>query len=528
MTVANVQGPKTLILGNDLQNTAAVDGSGNLCVNVVAGGTGGNASVSSTGSAVPASATAIGWNDGSGNLQIPSAANPLPISGSISATNPSVSTIGSAVPTSATAVGWKDGSGNLQDVSAANPLPITGSISASNPSVGSTGSAVPTSATLLGVKDGSGNLQPVGSANPVRTDPTGTTVQPVSATSLPLPTGAATAAKQPALGTAGTPSADVISVQGVASGTAIPVSGTVAISAGSAVIGHVIADSGSTTAVTSLPAIPSGTNVIGHVIADSGSTTAVTSLPATPAGTNLIGKVGIDQTTPGTTNKVSIGTDGTVAIGTALPAGTNVIGHVITDTGSVTAATLSAETTKVIGTVNVASGQTIAVTNTGTFATQITSSVGSGSTGSAVPSTADYGGLLAQTALPSAATAGNLVGTLSDKFGRQAVVINTIRDLVGTASLDSSSSSAVSFIATGGTGVFTDITELVITNDSATATIVSLTDGTKTYKFAINANGGLTKSFISPLVASSSATAWTILNSAGVSCHYVAVFANNK
>lgn len=39
-----------------------------------------------------------------------------------------------------------------------------------------------------------------------------------------LPTGAATAAKQPALGTAGTPSADVISIQGVASGTVVPVS----------------------------------------------------------------------------------------------------------------------------------------------------------------------------------------------------------------------------------------------------------------------------------------------------------------
>lgn len=35
--------------------------------------------------------------------------------------------------------------------------------------------------------------------------------------------------------------------------------------------------------------IPAGTNVIGHVIADSGSTTAVTSLPAIPSGTNLIG-----------------------------------------------------------------------------------------------------------------------------------------------------------------------------------------------------------------------------------------------
>lgn len=42
---------------------------------------------------------------------------------------------------------------------------------------------------------------------------------PVSAASLPLPTGAATAAKQPALGTAGAASADVLSVQGVASMT---------------------------------------------------------------------------------------------------------------------------------------------------------------------------------------------------------------------------------------------------------------------------------------------------------------------
>lgn len=48
--------------------------------------------------------------------------------------------------------------------------------------------------------------------------------QPISAASLPLPTGAATAAKQPSLGTAGSPSTDVISVQGVASGTALPVS----------------------------------------------------------------------------------------------------------------------------------------------------------------------------------------------------------------------------------------------------------------------------------------------------------------
>ena len=47
-------------------------------------------------------------------------------------------------------------------------------------------------------------------------------------------------------------------------------------------------------------------------------------------GSNLAGKFGIDQTTPGTTNKVSIGTDGVVAIG----AGSSVIGHVINDASS--------------------------------------------------------------------------------------------------------------------------------------------------------------------------------------------------
>lgn len=39
-----------------------------------------------------------------------------------------------------------------------------------------------------------------------------------------LPTGAATAAKQPALGTAGTASTDVITIQGIASGTVVPIS----------------------------------------------------------------------------------------------------------------------------------------------------------------------------------------------------------------------------------------------------------------------------------------------------------------
>lgn len=73
--------------------------------------------------------------------------------------------------------------------------------------------------------------------------------------SLPLPTGASTAAKQPALGTAGSASSDVLTVQGIASMTALkvdgsavtqPVSGTVTANAGTGVF-HVDDNSGSLT-----------------------------------------------------------------------------------------------------------------------------------------------------------------------------------------------------------------------------------------------------------------------------------------
>jgi hypothetical protein len=68
-----------------------------------------------------------------------------------------------------------------------------------------------------------------------------------------LPTGASTAAKQPALGTAGTASADVITVQGIASMTALkvdgsavtqPVSGTVAVSGTVTVGSHAVTNAG--------------------------------------------------------------------------------------------------------------------------------------------------------------------------------------------------------------------------------------------------------------------------------------------
>lgn len=76
--------------------------------------------------------------------------------------------------------------------------------------------------------DGSGNLN-VNVAASATVPVSGTfwqATQPVSAASLPLPAGAATSAKQPALGTAGTAASDVLTVQGIASMTALKVDGS--------------------------------------------------------------------------------------------------------------------------------------------------------------------------------------------------------------------------------------------------------------------------------------------------------------
>lgn len=94
-------------------------------------------------------------------------------------------------------------------VSTSNPLPV------SLANTGSNATAVKT--------DGSAVTQPVSGTV---TANAGTGTMAVSASSLPLPTGAATSAKQPALGTAGSASSDVLTVQGVTSMTALKVDGS--------------------------------------------------------------------------------------------------------------------------------------------------------------------------------------------------------------------------------------------------------------------------------------------------------------
>jgi hypothetical protein len=94
---------------------------------------------------------------------------------------------------------------------------VNTSIGTVNTSIGTMSAKLPAS---LGAKTGANSFSVVPASDGFAVNQGGTwNINNVSGT-ISLPTGAATAAKQPALGTAGTPSADVISVQGVTGGTA--------------------------------------------------------------------------------------------------------------------------------------------------------------------------------------------------------------------------------------------------------------------------------------------------------------------
>jgi hypothetical protein len=229
--------------------------------------TSGNSSLSSLDSKLPAKGQAA--MAASTPVVIASDQSAIPITGSITATNSANGNTGSAVPAQATQVAGSDGTNlralkvssagvlsvdgsavtqpvsgtfwqTTQPVSAASlPLPSGASTSAlqttGNTSLSSIDSKIPASLTVSSTRllvDGSGVTQPVSGTFWQAT-------QPVSAASLPLPSGAATSAKQPALGTAGSASADVISIQGITGMTAVkvdgsavtqPVSGTVGVS----------------------------------------------------------------------------------------------------------------------------------------------------------------------------------------------------------------------------------------------------------------------------------------------------------
>ena len=145
-----------------------------------------------------------------------------------------------------------------------------------------------------------------------------------------------------------------------------------------------------------------------------------------------------------------------------------------------------------------------------------------GTSGAAVPATAIQVAGSDGTDLRTIATdASGQVKTLLEN----AVRVNGLRAALGTFSLKSTSSSPVTLIAAG-TG-FRDIITLIFTNEGITATIVTISDGTATYTFGLAAGEGLPINFVSTLPATTTATAWTVANSASNTVDCSGVYLND-
>ena len=190
----------------------------------------------------------------------------------------------------------------------------------------------------------------------------------VVVSSSALPTGAATAAKQPALGTAGTPSADVITVQGVTSMTALKVDGSAVTQP---VSGTVTANLGTGTADANIKQINGVTPLMGNGVTGTGSQRVTVASDNTPFA------VKTDQTTHGTTDLVAA--DITKINGTAVSttnglATSNTVTAAVTDTWT-TATSINTATTTVtttgLGTVTVTSVSTGTTTTAGALTFEV-------------------------------------------------------------------------------------------------------------------------------------------------------------
>lgn len=157
--------------------------------------------------------------------------NPLPTSGG----GGGGGTVDQGKSNADPAKGWStqltDGSGFITPAKTGQlPTALGATTAAGSLSVGIATDQLSTLATATKQDTGNSSLATIATT---QTDGS----QKTQVTSSALPTGAATAAKQPAIGTAGTPSSDVLSVQGIAHMTPVQVSQATASNLNAQVVG---------------------------------------------------------------------------------------------------------------------------------------------------------------------------------------------------------------------------------------------------------------------------------------------------
>lgn len=186
-----------------------------------------------------------------------------------------------------------------------------------------------------------------------------------------------------------------------------------------------------------------------------------------------------------------------------------------------TAAVTGTAMVRVVATVNDAIQY---IANTGSF--------GAGTTAATAPTVAMEQGLIAATTLPTAVTAGQLVGAMGDKFGRPTVLVNATRDIITTQATTITSSTAETTIGTAVASTFLDLATVTVDNTSATAVRVDFRDttaGTVRFSIEVPATDDRGRVLQVPIPQTSVNTNWTAQSSASVAdLRIFTEFVNNK
>ena len=225
---------------------------------------------------------------------------------------------------------------------------------------------------------------------------------------------------------------------------------------------------------TTLPTLTTGQGAALQVDSNARQLVNVAVLPALVAGSAIVGKFGIDQTTIGTTNGVSLAQIGSTTIVNGGLAGSLGIGG------------LAADNATPIGNPIYICGGALVGAN------------------------------------PTKATNGQTSALATDAVGRLITVHNHERSMTGCTATTITASITATAIVAAIAATFCDITSLSITNSSATATLVTLINNAVTYGvWNIPANGNIVIPFPTPLASGLINTAWTLTCTTSVSSIYV-------
>jgi hypothetical protein len=415
----------------------------------------------------------------------------------------------------------------------------------------------PVSGTVAATQSGTWTVQPGNTANTTAWLVTGTGgTFPITATSLPLPSGASTSANQPtnaAQGSTTSGQTGHLMMGAVTTGT--PTYTTAQTSpfsldtSGALRVNVIAGGGGGGTSSTFGSAIPAtgtaggfsdGTNMQLARVFDGdtgvGTQYSLGVLLKTPGSGGAVDfgvsgqPIRIDPTGT-TTQPVSgtVGISGTVAATqsgtwTVQPGNTaNTTAWLVTGAGGTFPVTgtfwQATQPVSIAATVNVSAAQSGTWTvQQGTPPWTVNGDTASGVTDANNP--VKIGGV-ARTSNPTAVTNGQRVNGIFDKLGKQ-VVVGALRDVKGVQKTSITTVSETTVVTAGASGVFNDVYAIIITNKSATGVSVDFKDATAgTTRMTLYAPATDTRGFTVPvdsaMVQAAAASNWTATASGAVS-----------